>query len=192
MARARALFLLLLAMVAVGSASAGILDLLWGSEVGEAAEDGAQRGEGPAEATPLSRNCTCAGAACHCCAALDFAFIDLGGPGCVSMRYVSPTEGIALNISYGESLLLSDAVKGAKPPPACLDLLSDLAQLCARVGQLAPTADGLRWCLSLEPVLLGDTQVTYPLGCFRMGPQGMGRKKNPPAPPAPSPPPTDA
>ncbi|GLH02333.1 Protein of unknown function [Gryllus bimaculatus] len=80
MARARALFLLLLAMVAVGSASAGILDLLWGSEVGEAAEDGAQRGEGPAEATPLSRNCTCAGAACHCCAALDFAFIDLGGP----------------------------------------------------------------------------------------------------------------
>ena len=54
-----------------------------------------------------------------------------------------------------------------------MDILSDLAQLCARFSDLAPTSDGLRWCLQLEPTLLGDTQAQYQVGCFRMGPEGM-------------------
>lgn len=54
-----------------------------------------------------------------------------------------------------------------------MDVLSDLAQLCARFSDLAPTSDGLRWCLQLEPTLLGDVQAQYQVGCFRMGPEGM-------------------
>ena len=62
---------------------------------------------------------------------------------------------------------------GANPEPSCIDILSDLAQLCARFSDLAPTSDGLRWCLQLEPTLLGDVQAQYQVGCFRMGPDGM-------------------
>jgi hypothetical protein len=62
---------------------------------------------------------------------------------------------------------------GANPAPSCIDILSDLAQLCARFSDLAPTSDGLRWCLQLDPTLLGDVQAQYQVGCFRMGPEGM-------------------
>lgn len=60
-----------------------------------------------------------------------------------------------------------------KPEPACMDLLSDLAQICARFTHLVPYEDGLKGCTILEPTLLGDPQAQYPLGCFVMGPSGM-------------------
>ncbi|XP_063226629.1 uncharacterized protein LOC134533005, partial [Bacillus rossius redtenbacheri] len=131
--------------------------------------------------------CSCEGPACDCCVDFNLTFIDLGGPGCVRMKYVSPEDGIAVNVSYGDSLLHSEAVKGANPPPACIDVLSDLAQLCARFVDLAPTRDGLRWCLQVEPTLLGGAQAEYHVGCFRMAPAGMqldpayNRTRPPPA-----------
>nr|CAD7264795.1 unnamed protein product [Timema shepardi] len=62
---------------------------------------------------------------------------------------------------------------GARPDPTCMDILSDLAQMCARFVDLAPTSDGLRWCLQIEPTLLGEVQAEYHVGCFRMDPKGM-------------------
>jgi hypothetical protein len=62
---------------------------------------------------------------------------------------------------------------GPNPPPTCINLLTDLAQVCARFSELNPTADGVRGCLHLEPRILGDSQAEYELGCFRVGPQGM-------------------
>lgn len=62
---------------------------------------------------------------------------------------------------------------GSKPAPACMDLLSNLAQVCARFTELTPEGEGLRGCTLLEPTLLGDVQAQYPVGCFRMGPFGM-------------------
>jgi len=59
-----------------------------------------------------------------------------------------------------------------------MNILTELAQICARFASMAPAADapggdGLRACLRLEPTLLGDVQATYPVGCFMMGPSGM-------------------
>lgn len=99
--------------------------------------------------------------------------IDLGGPGCVRLNYISPDEGIAMNVSYGDNLLHSQTVKGPDPAPTCLKIFTTLAQMCARFTELLPTDDGLRGCLRLEPMLLGEVQVELPLGCFRMGPNGM-------------------
>lgn len=62
---------------------------------------------------------------------------------------------------------------GPNPEPSCMNVLSRVAQLCARLTDLAPTTDGLRGCLQLEPTLLGDPQVEFPLGCFKSGPDGM-------------------
>lgn len=100
-------------------------------------------------------------------------YIDLGGPGCVRLKYLSAEEGIALNVSYGDSVLHSQRVKGPDPAPTCLSMFARLAQMCARFKELLPTDDGMRGCLQLEPMLLGEVQIELPLGCFRMGPKGV-------------------
>ncbi|XP_058445836.1 uncharacterized protein LOC131426998 isoform X2 [Malaya genurostris] len=100
-------------------------------------------------------------------------YIDLGGPGCVRLKYLSVEEGIALNVSYGDSVLHSQRVKGPDPAPTCLNMFARLAQMCARFSELLPTDDGLRGCLQLEPMLLGEVQIELPLGCFKMGPKGI-------------------
>lgn len=91
------------------------------------------------------------------------SFIDLGGPGCVRMNYISPEEGIAINVSYGASLLHSETVRGPDPAPTCLNIFSQIAQMCARFSELLPTDDGLRGCINLEPMLLGSvrTKISY-------------------------------
>ncbi|XP_055550776.1 uncharacterized protein LOC129733174 isoform X2 [Wyeomyia smithii] len=101
------------------------------------------------------------------------SYIDLGGPGCVRLKYLSVEEGIALNVSYGDSVLHSQRVTGPDPAPTCLNMFARLAQMCARFSELLPTDDGLRGCLQLEPMLLGEVQIELPLGCFRMGPKGV-------------------
>lgn len=89
------------------------------------------------------------------------------------LHYLSPEEGIAINVSYGESLLHNEVVKGPDPAPSCLNIFAKLAQMCARFHGLMPTDDGLRGCVNLEPMLLGEAQLELPIGCFRMGPNGM-------------------
>lgn len=118
-------------------------------------------------------NCICNGPSCICCVDFNMTYIDLGGPGCVRLKYLSAEEGIALNVSYGDSVLHSQRVKGPDPAPTCLNMFARLAQMCARFSELLPTDDGLRGCLQLEPMLLGDVQVELPLGCFRMSPKGI-------------------
>lgn len=118
-------------------------------------------------------NCICNGPSCICCIDFNMTYIDLGGPGCVRLKYLSAEEGIALNVSYGDSELLSQRVKGPDPAPTCLNMFARLAQMCARFSELLPTDDGLRGCLQLEPMLLGEVQVELPLGCFRMSPKGV-------------------
>jgi hypothetical protein len=119
------------------------------------------------------KNCLCNGPSCICCLDFNMSFIDLGGPGCVQMNYISAEEGIAINVSYGNSLLHSQTVKGPDPAPTCLSIFTQLAQMCARFSELLPTDDGLRGCVNLEPMLLGETQLELPVGCFKMGPNGM-------------------
>ncbi|XP_049762500.1 uncharacterized protein LOC126088403 [Schistocerca cancellata] len=156
--------------------SVDVNHFLWdlGEEVAEQREvaDGDDT-DADVDGGPLERACSCEGPACTCCVDFNFTYVDLGGPGCVEMTYLSPAEGINVNISYGDNVLLSEAIKGAKPDPVCLNMLGGLTQLCARFSDLAPTSDGLRWCLQLEPALLGDVQAQFPLGCFRMGSDGM-------------------
>lgn len=89
------------------------------------------------------------------------------------LKYLSAEEGIAINVSYGESLLHNEIVKGPDPAPSCLNIFASLAQMCARFHELLPTDDGLRGCVNLEPMLLGEAQLELPVGCFRMGPNGM-------------------
>ncbi|KAJ0182665.1 hypothetical protein K1T71_002034 [Dendrolimus kikuchii] len=127
-----------------------------------------------------NRNCLCKGPACVCCANFNITFVDLGGPGCVHMKYLSPEEGFSVKVSYGKSLIHSSKIQGANPAPICLEVFGKFAQVCAKFSDLAPTADGLRGCIELEPKLLGDGQIDFPLGCFKSTNGGM-EMEDPPA-----------
>ncbi|XP_052737359.1 uncharacterized protein LOC112043001 [Bicyclus anynana] len=129
-----------------------------------------------------NRNCLCKGPACVCCVDFNITFVDLGGPGCVHMKYVSPEEGFSVNVSYGKNLLHSSKIQGANPAPICLEVFGKFAQVCAKFNDLAPTADGLRGCLELEPRLLGESQLEFPIGCFKSTAGGM-EMEDPPAEP---------
>lgn len=100
--------------------------------------------------------------------------------GCVRLNYLSAEEGIAINVSYGDSLLHNEVVKGPNPPPSCLNIFTKLAQMCARFSGLVPIDDGLKGCVSLEPMLLGEAQLDLPIGCFRMSQNGMEIIPSPP------------
>ncbi|EZA49986.1 hypothetical protein X777_11474 [Ooceraea biroi] len=48
-----------------------------------------------------------------------------------------------------------------------MNLLSDLAQICARFTSVKQAdIGGYDGCMVIEPALLGTPQATYPLGCF--------------------------
>lgn len=161
--------LILVAVVAVGMptiASANIFEYLWADGSGSSEVQTRQDNEGIS-------TCDCAGPACQCCVDFNLTYIDLGGPGCVQMEYISQEEGIKLNVSYGDSLLHSQHVKGPKPNATCMALLTNIADICARFSDLLPHNDGLRGCLLLEPKLLGAVTTTFRIGCFTMGPKGM-------------------
>lgn len=120
-----------------------------------------------------NRNCLCKGPACVCCANFNITFVDLGGPGCVHMKYLTPEEGFSVKVSYGKSLIHNSKIQGPNPAPICLEVFGRFAQVCAKFNDLAPTADGLRGCIALEPKLLGDSQLQFPLGCFKSTDGGM-------------------
>lgn len=50
--------------------------------------------------------------------------------------------------------------------PTCMNLLSDLAQICAKFTSMKQAEAGYDGCLVIEPALLGTPQATYPMGCF--------------------------
>ena len=129
-----------------------------------------------------NRNCMCKGPACVCCVDFNITFVDLGGPGCVHMKYLSPDEGFSVKVSYGKSLIHNSKINGTNPTPICLEVFGKFAQVCAKFNDLAPTADGLRGCLELEPKLLGEGQLEFPIGCFKSTPGGM-EMEDPPAEP---------
>lgn len=51
--------------------------------------------------------------------------------------------------------------------PTCMNLLSDLAQICARFTSVKQSdVGGYDGCMVIEPALLGAPQAVYHIGCF--------------------------
>ncbi|CAG4965427.1 unnamed protein product [Colias eurytheme] len=148
------LFVAILALVH----SASILDFLDWEDGKKLIEIPELRNDQP------NRNCLCKGPATR-----------------MRSHEISVTEdGFSVNVSYGKNLLHSSKIQGSNPAPICLQVFGKFAQVCAKFSDLAPTADGLRGCLELEPKLLGEAQLDFPIGCFKSTPGGM-EMEDPPA-----------
>lgn len=100
---------------------------------------------------------------------------------CLLPHFLSPSLIISLVASKQNILLRTNRyyafhvhfLTGANPEPICLEVFGKFAQVCAKFSDLAPTADGLRGCLELTPKLLGESQLEFPIGCFKSTTGGM-------------------
>lgn len=54
-----------------------------------------------------------------------------------------------------------------------MDLFSDLAQMCTKFTQIMRVQNGIKGCLTIEPLLLGVVQSSYNVGCFNMDEPGV-------------------
>ncbi|CAO1311263.1 unnamed protein product [Diamesa hyperborea] len=127
--------------------------------------------------TPQKRerenDCLCTGQiakdhSCICC--LDFNVsetFDLG-PACVRMKYLSQSEGVALNLTVGKSLVKTAKVNASNPDQSvCLSMFGSVAKICARFNGLIKSAnDGLVGCLQIQPKVFGQVPIDFDFPCF--------------------------
>ncbi|XP_015593885.1 uncharacterized protein LOC107267121 [Cephus cinctus] len=151
--------LVVLCAILVTVSSEGLLETLLSWELPVA--------EGRSSSKPQSK-CLCQPSGCLCCVDLNLTTtIDLGGPACLNIKYKE--ENVSLNLSYGDNEVHNATIKlvNAANKPTCMNLLADLAQICARFTSVEQAASGNDGCLVIEPALLGAAQATYPIGCFK-------------------------
>ncbi|XP_076620024.1 uncharacterized protein LOC143341183 [Colletes latitarsis] len=154
---ARSTILVLLTTVVVAVSSAGFLETLLSWDLPDAVGR---------SSTPQSQ-CLCQTSNCLCCVDLNLtATIDLGGAACINVK--QKDQNVSLNLSYGDNPVHNATIKiaDAANKPTCMNLLSDLAQICAKFTSIKQTDAGYDGCLVIEPALLGTPQATYRMGCF--------------------------
>ncbi|KAL0101921.1 hypothetical protein PUN28_018465 [Cardiocondyla obscurior] len=150
--------ILVLMVTLVVVASAGFLETLLSWDLPEA----------EARSTTPQSKCLCQTSNCLCCIDLNLtATIDLGGPACVNIR--QKEQNVSLNLSYGDNPIHNATIRiaNAANKPTCMNLLSDLAQICARFTSVKQSdVGGYDGCMVIEPALLGAPQAMYHIGCF--------------------------
>lgn len=150
--------ILVLMVTLVVVASAGLLETLLSWDLPEA----------EARSSTSQSKCLCQTSGCLCCVDLNLtATIDLGGPACVNIK--QKEQNVSLNLSYGDNPIHNATIRiaNAANKPTCMNLLSDLAQICARFTSVKQSdVGGYDGCMVIEPALLGTPQATYHIGCF--------------------------
>ncbi|XP_006622480.1 uncharacterized protein LOC102671867 isoform X1 [Apis dorsata] len=163
--------LVLLTTVVVVVSSAGLLETLLSWDFPDAV----------GRSTNPQSQCLCQTSNCLCCIDLNLtATFDLGGPACINVR--QKEQNVSLNLSYGDNPVHNATIKivDAANRSTCMNLLSDLAQICAKFTWIKQAEAGHDGCLVIEPALLGTPQATYQMGCFNFN-QVVRQIEPPPA-----------
>ncbi|XP_003393842.1 uncharacterized protein LOC100647092 [Bombus terrestris] len=157
------ILVLLTTAVAVVS-SAGLLETLLSWDIPDAV----------GRSTAPQSQCLCQTSNCLCCIDLNLTTAiggglvvdDLDGRACINIK--QKEQNISLNLSYGDNPVHNATIKivDASNRPTCMNLLSDLAQICAKFTSIKQAEAGYDGCLVIEPALLGTPQATYHMGCF--------------------------
>ncbi|XP_029166428.1 LOW QUALITY PROTEIN: uncharacterized protein LOC114937170 [Nylanderia fulva] len=153
----RATILVLMITLAV-VASAGLLETLLSWDLPEV----------EARSTTSQSKCLCQTSGCLCCVDLNLtAAIDIGGPVCINLR--QKEQNVSLNLSYRDNPVHNATIRiaNAANKPTCMNLLLDVAQICARFTSVKQSEiGGYDGCVAIEPVLLDRALATYHMGCF--------------------------
>lgn len=84
------------------------------------------------------------------------------------MKYLSQSEGVALNLTVGKSLVKTAKVNASNPDQSvCLSMFGSVAKICARFNGLIKSAnDGLVGCLQIQPKVFGQVPIDFDFPCF--------------------------
>ena len=84
------------------------------------------------------------------------------------MKYLSQSEGVALNLTVGKSLAKTAKVNASNPDQSvCLSMFGSVAKICARFNGLIKSAnDGLVGCLQIQPKVFGQVPIDFDFPCF--------------------------
>ncbi|XP_015111972.1 uncharacterized protein LOC107037756 [Diachasma alloeum] len=154
---------IILSCAVVAVSSAGILETLLSWDIRDS----------EARSSTAQSKCLCQTSGCLCCVDLNLtSTIDLGGPACVNIK--QKDKNVSLHMSYGDNPVHNATIKiaDAANKPTCMNLLSDLAQLCAKFTSMKHQDLGHDGCLVVEPALMRTPQATYHMGCFNFN-QGV-------------------
>lgn len=95
------------------------------------------------------------------------------GQACARIRYLSQSEGVAMNLTIGKSFSKALTIKPDKPDqPVCISMLGGVAKMCAKFNGLVPSSNnGLVGCLAMQPKLFGEVPVNFEFPCFDLNEQ---------------------
>lgn len=84
------------------------------------------------------------------------------------MKYLSQSEGVALNLTVGKSLVKTAKVNASNPDQSvCLSMFGSVAKICARFNGLIKSANnGLVGCLQIQPKVFGQVPIDFDFPCF--------------------------
>ncbi|XP_075970618.1 uncharacterized protein LOC142973002 [Anticarsia gemmatalis] len=157
--------------------SANILDLLNWEDGKKLLEATQTQSTTPELRNDINCKWKCKGPACVCCIDTNVTSYDPEGAKCIHMRYMSKEEGFFVQISHGKKVDY-EKIQMTNPGPLCL-VMSMLFQMCAVFTHMAPTPEGLKGCVYLEPGTIFLAQSKIPLGCFSASDSKMEMKEPP-------------
>ncbi|XP_038208358.1 uncharacterized protein LOC119829753 [Zerene cesonia] len=133
------------------------------------------------EESSLNRYCKCSESLCNCCRDFAVPVVNLNGPGCASLMYLTGDK-MSISLSFGKKVITNRTVASRKPSPVCMPLPGGVSKFCGRVYNIARTGEDFRACLGLELQAKSTVEAAVRVSCFKFGPRGVTSEPADPLP----------
>ncbi|XP_028155915.1 histone-lysine N-methyltransferase SETD1A [Ostrinia furnacalis] len=133
------------------------------------------------EDNSINKYCKCSESHCNCCRDFAVPVVNLNGPGCASLMYLSGDK-MSVSLSFGKKVITNRTLSSRKPSPVCLPLPGGLSKFCGRVYNIARAGEEFRACLGLELQSKSAVEAAVRVSCFKFGPRGVTTEPADPLP----------
>ncbi|XP_023934003.2 uncharacterized protein LOC112042995 [Bicyclus anynana] len=133
------------------------------------------------EDNSINRFCKCSEAYCNCCRDFAVPVVNLNGPGCASLMYLSGDK-MSVSLSFGNKVITNRTLSSRKPSPVCMPLPGGISKFCGRVYNIARAGEEFRACLGLELQAKSTVEAAVRVSCFKFGPRGVTSEPADPLP----------
>ncbi|XP_059048086.1 DNA topoisomerase 1-like [Achroia grisella] len=133
------------------------------------------------EDNTINKYCKCTDAYCNCCRDFQLPVVNLNGPGCASLMYLSGDK-MSVSLSFGKKVITNRTLSSRKPSPVCMPLPGRVSKFCGRVYNIARSGEEFRACLGLELQSKSVVEAAVRVSCFKFGPRGVTSEPADPLP----------
>ncbi|XP_031769060.1 uncharacterized protein LOC113518441 [Galleria mellonella] len=133
------------------------------------------------EDNTINKYCKCTETFCNCCRDFQLPVVNLNGPGCASLMYLSGDK-MSVSLSFGRKVITNRTLSSRKPSPVCMPLPGRVSKFCGRVYNIARSGEEFRACLGLELQTKNVIEAAVRVSCFKFGPRGVTSEPADPLP----------